>query len=318
MTAAPSAASLLVVPFQEVRHNRPDDSLHYEAIHVRASQHQWKIPAHRHQDLHQFQLITSGAVVGTLDGERHVLKAPAALMVAPGVVHGFVYDTDSAGCQVTVPSESLAALSVHSPDIARRLSQNVLIDSAALANGADDGVQRFALLGEEFFAQREGRADALQAHVVLLALWFLRHAHTPQGNARRQALRDALVQRFRSLIERHFTEHQPLSFYAQALGVTPDHLSRVCRSATRSSALDLVHQRMVLEARRMLVHTEATVADVAAQLGFGDVGYFSRFFKTLTGTAPSAYRDALALGLATAPRPTRDPGTPARRAGHAR
>lgn len=302
MSTALRTAPLLVVPFREVRHYRPDDSLHYEAIHVRASLHHWTIPAHRHPDLHQFQLLTSGAMVGTLDGERHVLKAPAALMVAPGVVHGFVYDTDSVGCQVTVPSESLAPLSVHSPDIAQRLSQNILIDSTAFGDPAGDGVQRFAMLGDEFAAQREGRVDALQAHVTLLALWFLRHAQVPQGHARRQALRDTLVQRFRSLVERHFTEHQPLAFYADALGVTADHLSRVCRSTTRSSALDLVHQRVALEAKRMLVHTEATVADVAAQLGFGDVGYFSRFFKATTGTAPSAYREALALGLAAAPR----------------
>ncbi|CAN5510386.1 4-hydroxyphenylacetate catabolism regulatory protein HpaA [soil metagenome] len=301
MSTATRPAPLLIVPFSEVRHYRPDDSLHFEAIHVRATLHQWTIPAHRHQELHQFQLLTEGAMVGTLDGERHVLKAPAAVMIAPGVVHGFVYDTDSVGCQVTVPSDALASLSTHSPDVAQRLSQNILIDAAALGEAADECAQRFAMLGDEFAARREGRVDALQAHLVLLVLWFLRHAQPPQGNARRQALRDTLVQRFRSLVEKHFTEHRPLAFYAGALGVTADHLSRVCRSATRSSALDLLHQRVALEAKRMLVHTEATVADVAAQLGFADVGYFSRLFKTTTGTAPSAYRDALAMGLAAAP-----------------
>jgi len=294
-------AAALVVPFREVRHFRPDDSLHYEAIRVRASQSGWTIPAHRHEGLHQFQLLTEGAVVGLLDGERHVLKAPAALMVAPGVVHSFVYQPDSTGSQVTVPSEALASLSAHSPAVAQRLSQKLVLDEAALGDGVADCAQRFAMLGDEFLAQRAGRAEALQAHVVLLALWFLRHQEATSGSGRRQALRDTLVQRYRGLVELHFAEHQPLGFYAGALGVTADHLSRVCRATTSTSALELLHQRVALEAKRMLVHADLTIADVAGRLGFDDVGYFSRFFKTTTGIAPSAYREALATGLAAAP-----------------
>jgi AraC family transcriptional activator of pobA len=294
-------ASALVVPFREVRHFRPDDSLHYEAIRVRASQSGWTIPAHRHEGLHQFQLLTEGAMVGLLDGERHVLKAPAAVMVAPGVVHGFVYEPDSTGSQVTVPSESLASLSAHSPAVAQRLSQKLVLDDAALGNGVADCAQRFAMLGDEFLAQRAGRAEALQSHVILLALWFLRHQEATSGSGRRQALRDTLVQRYRGLVELHFAEHQPLGFYAGALGVTADHLSRVCRATTSTSALELLHQRVALEAKRMLVHADLTIADVASRLGFDDVGYFSRFFKSTTGIAPSAYREALATGLAAAP-----------------
>jgi AraC family transcriptional activator of pobA len=294
-------AAPLVVPFREVRHFGQDDSVHYEAIRVRGTQYHWTIPAHRHEGLHQFQVLTDGAMTTTLDGERHVLKAPAALMVAPGMVHSFVYDVDSIGSQVTVPSESLASLSAHSPALAQRLSQKLVLDAAALGGDVAECVQRFAVLGEEFMAQRTGRAEALQAHLKLLALWFLRRQDAISGSGRRQALRDTLVQRYRSLVELHYAEHQPLCFYAEMLGVTADHLSRVCRATTSTSALELLHERVALEAKRMLLHTETTVAEVAGQLGFADVGYFSRFFKATTGIAPSAYRDALAAGAAAVP-----------------
>jgi len=296
------ATPLLVVPFREVRHFGPEDSLHFEAIRVRASQHQWTIPAHRHEGLHQFQLLTEGGMVGMLDGERHALKAPAAVMVAPGVVHSFVYEPDSAGSQVTVPSESLASLSAHSPAIQQRLSQKLVLGEAALRAGLADCAQRFAMLGDEFMAQRAGRAEALQSHVILLALWFLRHQEAISGSGRLRASRDTLVQRYRGLVELHFAEHQPLGYYAGALGVTADHLSRVCRATTSTSALELLHARVALEAKRMLAHVDLSVADVAERLGFDDVGYFSRFFKATTGSAPSAYREALAVGLAAAPR----------------
>jgi AraC family transcriptional activator of pobA len=293
---------LLVVPFNEVRHFKPDDALHVEAIRVRASQHHWTIPAHRHEGLHQFQLLTEGAMVGVLDGERHDLQAPAAVMVAPGVVHSFVYDVDSVGLQVTVPSEALAALCAHSPEMASRLQQKLTLELSSLQDDAVECARRFEMIGDEFNARRAGRAEALQSHVTLLALWFLRHAEATTGNGRRQALPDTLVRRYRALVEAHFTEHQPLGFYAEALGVTPDHLSRICRSVGSSSALDVLHDRIALEAKRVLAHTGSTVAEVSAQLGFDDVGYFSRFFKKVTGMSPSAYREGVESGIAAVPR----------------
>ncbi|MDM0111277.1 helix-turn-helix domain-containing protein [Variovorax sp. J22R133] len=290
-------SKLLIVPFKEVRHFQPEDSLHYESIRVRAQQHHWRIPAHRHEGLHQFQLLTEGAMVGTVDGERHALRAPAALMIAPGTVHSFEYQPESSGCQVSVPSAALASLSAHSPLVAQRLAQTLVLDDANAAECS----RHFDDVGEEFHAQRVGRAEALQSHVVLLALWFLRQEQATTGVGKREALRDTLVQRYRALIERHFHEHRPLAFYADALGVTADHLSRVCRAVSSTSALAILHERLALEARRVLVHTEASVADVAQQLGFEDAAYFSRFFKGETGCAPSEFRARIASGAQAVP-----------------
>jgi len=298
---AANAQKLLVVPFREVRHFRPDDGLHCEPIELRAAQYGWTIPAHRHAELHQFQLLTQGGMTLALDGEHRVLEAPHALMIAPGVVHGFVYVPGSRGRQVSIPSTVLAALSAHSPATAAQLSQSISIDLSSPDAQRQDCFRLFDLLGREFACQHDGRAEALNAHAVLLALWFLRHVRSPRGGRRRQVLRDTLVQRFRGLVERHFREHRPLGFYAGALGVTADHLSRVCRGVGRTSALDVVHERVALEARRMLAHTDATVADVAVQLGFSDAAYFSRFFKAVAGTSPSGYRGLLALVLTPAP-----------------
>jgi AraC family transcriptional activator of pobA len=296
-----NAHKLLVVPFREVRHFRPDDSLHCEPIQLRAAQYGWTIPAHRHAELHQFQLLTKGGMTITLDGEHQVLEAPHALMIAPGVVHGFVYELGSQGCQVSIPSTVLATLSAHSPATAVRLSQSISIDLSWPGVQKQDCFRLFDMLGQEFACQYDGRADALNAHAILMALWFLRHVRPHRGSMQRQVLRDTLVQRFQGLVERHFLEHRPLGFYAGVLGVTADHLSRVCRDVGRMSALDVVHERVALEARRMLAYTESTVVDISVQLGFSDAAYFSRFFKTVAGTSPSGYRSLLALGLTPVP-----------------
>ena len=114
-------------------------------------------------------------------------------------------------------------------------------------------------------------------------------------------MRDTLTHRYRSLLELHFRRHQPIGFYADALGVTPDHLGRTCRATSGLGALDLLHERMLLEARRMLAYTPVPVTGVAQQLGFEDPGYFSRFFTRRAGLSPSAYRGSVADGRAAPP-----------------
>jgi AraC family transcriptional activator of pobA len=109
------------------------------------------------------------------------------------------------------------------------------------------------------------------------------------------------VQRYRALIELHLRRHQPLGFYAAQQQVTSDHLSRNCRAASGLSALDLLHDRVLLEARRLLAYTSAPVAEVARDLGFDDPSYFSRFFARRAGHAPQDYRAALQTGRVAPP-----------------
>lgn len=296
-----ASGSLLMVPFREVRHFQPDDCLHYEPIGVRGKLHEWKIPVHRHEELHQFELLERGAVVATIDGIRHELTAPAAWMVAPGVMHGFAYEPDSAGHKVTVPTALLQRVPAPAPGSAR-LGRPIVLRKSDIA---DVGELRelFAQLAREFRGRRSGRAEALHAHAILLGLWFMRHEGAASAISPRQVLADTLVQRFRSLVESHFREHWPVRDYAAALGVTPDHLSRCCRAITGVGALDVMHERLVLEARRLLAYTPAAVHEIADQLGFDDPGYFSRLFTKRSGQSPSAYRVAIADGLGVPPDP---------------
>ncbi len=296
------AAPLLMIPFREVRHDLPDDVLHYEPVNVRGRIHEWTIPAHRHEGLHQFQLLLRGSAHCTLDGEHHELTAPAALMVAPGVVHGFVYARDSAGHQVTVPSAALRGLLAHNAALRTRLQSPILVPPRELGEDAAECEALFLRLAAEFDHGRPGRTEALHGHALLLALWFLRRGDgAARATQRRQVLRDTLVQRYRTLLEQHFRSQASVTMLAEKLGVTADHLSRICRATTGTGALDLLHERILLEARRLLAYTPATVVDIAHELGFEDPAYFSRFFAKLAGQSPTTYRAAIAQGIGLPP-----------------
>ncbi|MBN9409013.1 MAG: helix-turn-helix domain-containing protein [Burkholderiales bacterium] len=302
-----NAEPLLMVAYREVRHEQPDDVLHYEPVNVRGRLHQWTIPAHRHDGLHQFQMLTGGAAEATIDGRTMRLAAPAAIMLAPGVVHGFVYERDSTGHQVTLPSTLLRQLLGATPALIERLGQTIVVGAADIGDDAAECEALFARVHAEFQSQRLGRTEALHSHATLLALWFLQREAAARATLRSQALRDTLVQRYRQLVEQHFRDQRPVSFYADALDVTPDHLSRICRAMTGRGAIDLLHQRLELEARRLLAYTPAPVAQVAHELGFDDPAYFSRFFAKVSGQSPTAYRSAVAQGTGVMPAQAKPP-----------
>lgn len=99
-----------------------------------------------------------------------------------------------------------------------------------------------------------------------------------------------LLDKFRDLLEQNYASQQPLSLYASALCVTPHHLNAVIKKTTSKTVTELIRDRLMLEAKRMLVHTDIPVGQIAHQLGYKDFSYFSRLFKKQHNNSPDKYR----------------------------
>lgn len=299
MSRTAPASTLVMVPYREVRHDRPEDCIHHESIAVRGREYGWSIPAHRHEDLHQLQWLRRGAVVLRIDGECGTVQAPALVHVAPGCVHGFDYTPESQGEQLTVPAALLRQSLADAPHVLDQLRHSFVLSAEADEPLASAVASQLAAVQDEFDAERPGRTQALVAWTTLLfvqaARWQVRRG-SPALKGRSRGVRDVLVQRFRSLVDAHFHEAWALKDYAQRLGVTADHLSRACRAAAGQHALEILHERRVREAKRRLAHTGASVGAVAAAVGYPDPAYFSRFFARATGLSPLAYRLAVREG----------------------
>ena len=112
----------------------------------------------------------------------------------------------------------------------------------------------------------------------------------------------ALVVRYRDLIEQNYREERRLEFYADRLAVTPARLNAACRTRLGTTASGLLHDRILTEAKRCLIYTGMTVAEVGYAVGFDDPAYFSRFVTKRTGLAPGRLREELGGGSAAVPR----------------
>jgi AraC family transcriptional activator of pobA len=287
---------LLNVAFREVRHDLPDDCLHHEPVEVRGQEMDWTIPAHRHESLHQFQWLARGTLRGAIDGRTFEARGPVLMLTAPGSVHGFTYSRDIHGDQVTLPTATLQRL-LGGSDLVRSLSTSFVVQGEAAAAVAGEAQRLFDGIAREYAGDAPGRVHALLAQATMLAVMFLRLRDAQHAQERPRAARDTLVQRYRALIEANFRTETALGFYARELGVSPDHLSRSCRNIAGQSAQELLHERLMLEARRLLAYSAAPVAEIAAQLGYGDPAYFSKFFAKQVGETPSGYRAMVARGV---------------------
>lgn len=95
-----------------------------------------------------------------------------------------------------------------------------------------------------------------------------------------------LVENYRRLIREHCKRQHFVKFYAAKLGLTPNYLNTVVKNITGSRASDLIHAQLISEAKYLLVHTRHSHKEVAAELGFTDQSYFTKFFRRETGQNP--------------------------------
>jgi AraC family transcriptional activator of pobA len=95
------------------------------------------------------------------------------------------------------------------------------------------------------------------------------------------------------LLDVHFLEHWPVARYAEALKVTPTHLSRLMRETYGCPASQMIRDRMVREARRHLVYSNLSISQIAYALRFEDPAYFTRTFTQATGLSPRDFRSRI-------------------------
>jgi AraC family transcriptional regulator, transcriptional activator of pobA len=262
------------------------DVVHCETIAARSVLHEWEFAAHRHARLHQILLIARGGGQATLEGRVHALRPMRVVNVPVGHVHGFSFSRGTQGWVLTVAAEMLDEVLTPAEGLRRVLAQ------PAVVRGTPQMRSAMAQVFSEFAGRHFARAHLLRALSAVLIGLVAREMSGKQ-NAPDAASKADLFRRFEALLDQHFLKHWTVSDYANALSITPTHLSRLVRTATGHAASHLILDRVIREARRNLVYTNLPVSTIAYALGFNDPAYFSRLFSGATGLSPRRFRDKI-------------------------
>lgn len=257
------------------------DILHVERVADRAARLDWTIGGHRHLHLHQILLLTSGTIDLTLDADRQTVVPPAVINLPRGTVHGFAFSSGTEGFVLTLPPDDFPELFAAPAETATALARAFVLPANA------DMAQRFAALAAVHAGNSQFRRTLLRAEASALLAQVSEQAQGSQGT--RSAM-DPRIQRLDALVRDAVTRRVSLQDMAQALAMSPRHLSRLCKAETGMTAQGFAEAQKMREACRLLVYTGMSAAQIAYHLGYDDPSYFSRVFQRNLQVSPSAYR----------------------------
>lgn len=254
-----------------------------------------RLQPHVH-DFYQMYLLRSRTRV-MLDFNEFAVEPDTLVFISPGQVHTVLMKPGQRLNGITisftrdffdderVSASRLLDLPFFFPDQA--------LPWRRLRKGAEksDIVRECSQLLHEFRHGRPGSDEILQATLHILLVRARRLYETDACPPPSRPAR--LVREFQWLVEQHFQEARTLTTYARELGVTPNHLNDTVRAATGCAAGEFIRQRRLLHAKRLLLHSELSVAEIGYDMGFDDPSYFTRFFRQHEGMTPLAFREQI-------------------------
>ncbi|GAA0469472.1 AraC family transcriptional regulator [Streptomyces stramineus] len=250
-------------------------------------------------DFHQIVAVRSGSAGHTVDFTGHWLEEGSVLWVRPGQVQQFGEVEGIEGVVVLVQPGFLppgsAVAEVADDPFRPVLWQPVGPDREAVACAVNHLAADFRTGGG---LPADVHTDVLR-HLLSVLVLRLAHLTAPVGS-RVPAPNDAFVL-FRAAVERDFATRHKVADYARALGYAPRTLSRASLCAAGVGAKEFIDRRVMLEAKRLLAHSDLPAARIAGRIGFEDPANFSKFFQHREGRSPGAFRAALRPGAGAQP-----------------
>jgi AraC-like DNA-binding protein/mannose-6-phosphate isomerase-like protein (cupin superfamily) len=242
--------------------------------------------SHRH-DRHSFFLLESGTVHIDIDFKKHKVNAPSVVYMHPDQVH-LITEFDN----VTVSSWSINNESLN-PDYLKLLEAITPTQPLALSEKTFPILSEAVSLIMKFSERKTDKLyhslvkDSCNALIALVISQFLA-ADKPTDKLSRF---DAVTKAFRDLLDHNYTTVKRPTDYAQQLNISTAYLNECVKNATGYSVSHHIQQRVVLEAKRLLYHSDKSVKEIAADLGYDDYPYFSRLFTKVAGMSALAFRN---------------------------
>jgi AraC-like DNA-binding protein len=258
----------------------PEGTLRLVPLQALAKGGRWRTEAMRSYRMPLLIWVTRGQGRITVAGFTRGYGAHNAIFIPARTMHGF---------EVTAQVYGTAVFFEESPNLPLPERPVHLRVRDGLAQGEVTTI--LEQLGREIDGDRPLRARAIHHHAGLLSVWLDRQIAIAD-DARPDTASLRLVRRFTEAVEAQLYTGQGVGDYAEALGVTSTHLSRVCRETCGRSASDILADRVTFEARRLLAETTLPVKQVAQILGYGSAAYFTRAFQNRTSQTPTQFRAA--------------------------
>lgn len=248
---------------------------------------------HRH-DFYEMLFITKGSGIYTIDFQEYTIEPNKIFFVSPAQVHAIRYSDDVDGFIFLFTSEFYLfnkqdRNKLQELPFFNRLSGQM--PPLLLEN--DESVSFLRNLFMQACTEQQNSdadsADVIGALLDIILVFCKRNY--PVAAVEDKLLKGRqLLLNFYKLVEKNHRQNLTVKSYASMLHITPSHLNETVKKHTGKTATEIIDEKTVLEIKRMLVHTDLNVNEIAAEFNFTDQSYFSKFFKKNVGESPQSFR----------------------------
>ncbi len=250
---------------------------------------------HRH-DFFEVLYLSKGTGYHIIDSSKYEIEPPCVFFMSPGQAHKIEFSNDIEGYIFIFTAEFY---------LINQSNQNRLIefpffftikqDNPPLILDSQDDILFLEGMFQKGVAELQkngGYSVGLLRSLLDVILTFCSTLYKSGENILSAGKGHILVKKFFQLVEENFHKNLTVNEYAEMVLVTSNHLTQTVLKLTGKTSSQVIKAKQILEVKRLLVHSNLNVTEIANQLGFVDQSYFSKFFKRETGLTPLQYRVA--------------------------
>ena len=242
--------------------------------------------SHR-EDRHSFFLLESGTVIVEIDFQKFEIKPHSVVYMHPDQVHRILGVENMTVSSWAINNESL------NPKYLKLLESLTPAKPLVLEQETFSIISEAVSLCIKFSKRKNDKLyhsllkDSCNALVALVTSQYLALAKSTDTLSRFKLISNT----FKSELESNFTRLKSPAAYAQKLNISPPYLNECVKNATGFSVSYHIQQRIILEAKRLLYHSDKSVKEISSELGYDDYPYFSKLFTKAAGMTPLTFRN---------------------------
>lgn len=238
-------------------------------------------------DYYFFGFIEDGQCRLNIDFEEYIFGKGSLAIIRPGQVHRIIDAYNLSANFLTI--DSVLVNKEEKRILERYVRQEIrLSDISELKQLLSILARRLSCTENSFSKPIVQRLTTVIVGLVVMDIAGATEAQSKQqGNISRYK---EIVWEFRDLLESNIRSNRSPSFYAGRLNITVAYLNEAVNAVLGTSVIHHIQDEIILQAKRQLVYTKASVKEIAHSLGFGDYSYFTRLFTKVTGVSPTLFR----------------------------
>lgn len=248
---------------------------------------------HRH-DFYEVLYLSNGSGLYSIDNINYCIQPPCIFFLSPGQTHSLELSSDINGYIFLFTAEFY---------LMNQTNKNKLLEfpffysvtqnnpPLILSDEEDNNfIQSLFIRGcKEILKQEACSEDFIRSTLELLLL-TCNQLYPPELATIQKGKGQIMVKNFLKLIEENYQNNLSVNEYARMLAVSPNHLTQLVKQIVGKTSIELLQEKLIIEAKRLLVHTNLTVTEIADKLNFDDQSYFTKYFKKRTSMTPIDFR----------------------------